>query len=194
MISAKERKVEKAQLMGTRSYMRKLSRLAREEHGDELVEFAITSLVLMALVIGVIGFSLAMYAYHFVSYGAQQGVRFAVVRGYTWSKNEAVNCSTSAPPNFTMAYNCTASATDIQNYVQSLATAGISASSVKVDMTSSYLWPGTTPDGDTCSPVNSQGCVVKVTVTYAFNFLKLFDLQGLSALSMSATSEGVILQ
>ena len=37
------------------------------------------------------------------------------------------------------------------NYVQSLATAGIKPSNVTINTTSSYVWPGKTPDGATCS-------------------------------------------
>ena len=179
--------------MGKKDGIQKLFRLAREEGGAELVEFAISALVLIGLMVGMIGFAMAMYTYHFVSSAAQLGSRFAMVRGYTWSKDSTTDCSTSPPPHFTMVYDCTASSTDIQNYVQSLATAGISASNVTINTTSSYIWPGKTPDGTTipCSPINSQGCLVKVTVSYTFNF---FLLQHLSAWSISATSEGAILQ
>jgi Flp pilus assembly protein TadG len=173
--------------------MKILFQLARGESGSSLVEFAMSALMLMGILVGVIEFGLAMYTYHFLSSAAQQGARFAMVRGYTWSENVTTNCSTSAPPNFTMTYDCTAQGSDIQNYVQSLATGGISSSSVTVNTTSSYLWPGTTPDGTTtgCSTTNSQGCMVKVTVSYSFKFL---PIEKLSTLSLSATSEGVILQ
>jgi Flp pilus assembly protein TadG len=173
--------------------IRNLIRFACQEQGSALVEFAITVTMLMSVTVSVIGFSLAMYCYHFVSSAAQQGVRFAVVRGYTWSKDATDNCSTSAPPNFTMPYDCTASSTDIQNYVQSLATVAINQSNVTVDTTNSYVWPGQTPSGttSTCTTANSQGCLVKVTVRYTFNY---FGIQHLPPLSMSATSQGVILQ
>lgn len=179
--------------MKKRSVRQILFRLAGEECGGELLEFALSALILMAVMVGVIGSALAMYTYHFVSSAAQQGTRFAMVRGYTWSKDSPTSCSTSAPPNFTMVYNCTASSTDIQNYVQSLATGGISASGVTINTTNSYVWPGATPDGTTapCATTNSQGCLVKVTVSYTYNF---FPLQRISAWSMSATSEGAILQ
>jgi Flp pilus assembly protein TadG len=179
--------------MGKKVVVLKLFRFACEERGSALVEFAITVTMLMSLTVGVIGFSLAMYSYHFVSSAAQQGVRFASLRGYTWSKDAADNCSSSAPPNFTMVYDCTASSTDIQNYVQSLATVAINQSSVTINTTSSFIWPGQTPSGSTstCSPANSQGCVVKVTVKYTFNF---FGIERLAPLSMSATSQGVVLQ
>jgi Flp pilus assembly protein TadG len=166
-----------------------LFRLACEEHGAELVEFAITGLLLMMVLFGVFAWMFAMYAYDFTTYGAQQGSRFAEVRGYTWSANVGTNCSTSST-NFTIPFDCTASAADIQNYVRSLAPVGINASNITVNSS----WPGTTPDGSTTGCTiyaNSQGCQVTVTVSYNFNF---FPFMNLSALSMSATSEKVILQ
>jgi Flp pilus assembly protein TadG len=179
--------------MKKRIHMLKLFRLVREESGVELVEFAMTGLVLTIVLFAVFEFAFALFAYHFVSYAAQEGTRFAMVRGNTWSENIASDCSTSAPPNFTMPYSCTASATDIQNYVQSLANGGISPSGVTINTTSSYVWPGQTPDGTTtgCTTANSQGCLVKVTVSYSFKFLPFMKL---SALPITATSETVILQ
>ncbi len=174
--------------------MQKLLRLAREENGAELVEFAVTSLVLITLMFTIFNWMLGMYVYHFTSYAAQQATRFAIVRGYTWSKNTTESCSTSAPPNFTMPYNCTASATDIQNYVQSLAGPLIVPSGLTINTTSSSVWPGQTPDGATgpCTPnANSKGCLVKVVVSYSFSF---FPIMKLSALPMTATSEKVIQQ
>jgi|HubBroStandDraft_1064217.scaffolds.fasta_scaffold42762_2 Flp pilus assembly protein TadG len=170
-----------------------LFRLAREEHGTELVEFAMTALVLILLLFGILELMLAMYAYHFTTYAAQEGSRFAMVRGNTWSENTSSTCSTSAPPNFTMAYDCTASASDIQNYVQSLATGGIKPSGVTTNTTSTDVWPGTNPDGTAtgCTTPNSKGCMVKVTVSYTFDLVPFMHL---TALPITATSEKVILQ
>jgi len=171
-----------------------LFRLASDESGAELVEFALTALILMLLLTGGIQLIFAMYAYHFTSYAAQQGARFAIVRGYTWSKSTATNCSTSAPPNFTMQYDCTASATDIQNYVKSLATPGITASNVTINTSTSHVWPGTTPDGTTsaCSThANSQGCLVEVSVSYTVDFVPFMPM---TAIPMSAVAEKAIVQ
>lgn len=162
--------------------------LAREEQGAELVEFALAASLLAFILFGALQWMSAMYAYHFTNYAAQQGARFAMVRGYTWSKDETTNCSTSAPPNFTMTYGCTASSADIQNYVQSLAAVGIKTSGMTVNTTN---WPGTTPDGATCATVNSQGCLVKVTVSYSYSFIPFLKI---TAIPISATSETVILQ
>ena len=188
--------MEESRSMNKRILLRKLIRLARDERGVELVEFAMTTLFLTIVLFAVFEFGFALYAYHFASNAAQEGARFAMVRGNTWSENIASECSTSAPPNFTMPYGCTASATDIQNYVQSLATGGISPSSVTINKTSTYVWPGKTPDSTTApctSPnsSNSQGCLVKVTVSYSFNLMPFMKL---SALPITATSETAILQ
>jgi len=177
--------------MNKRVIIRKLQRLALEQRGAELVEFSLCALMLMGLIVGVLGFGVAVYTYHFVSYAANQGLRFATVRGYTWSQSETESCSTSAPPNFTMVYDCTASATDVQNYVQSLATGGISASGLTVN---SAIWPGTNASGTTtgCTTnANSQECLVKVKVSYTFKF---FATEKLPTWTMSSTAEGTVLQ
>ena len=180
--------------------MQKLLRLVCEEHGVELVEFAMSGLALVVLLFGVVQWMLAMYAYHFTTYAAQQGARFATVRGHTWSKFVPTPCSTSAPPNFTMTYDCEAQSSDIQNYVQSLATGGINPNNVLVtgvttgNAANAPIWPGTNPDGATtgCTTnANSQGCMVKVTVSYSFNFIPFLKI---SALPIGATSESVIMQ
>lgn len=184
------------QSMMKRIHMQKLFRLSREECGAELVEFALCASILMGLVIGWIGFASAMYNYQFVSSAAQQGVRFAMVRGHTWSNTTTTSCSTSAPPNFKMPYDCEASAADIQNYVQNLATAGITQSNVTIITTSASVWPGKTPDGTTttCATANSQGCIVKVTVSYNFPLINAILPKSKTVWKMTATSQAAILQ
>ena len=174
--------------------MRKWFRRAREERGSALVEFAISAVLLIMLLFGVFQGMLAMYIYHYTAWAAQQGARFAQVRGYTWSSLSAPShyyCGTSAPPNFTIKYECEALPSDIQNYVQSLG--AINPSNIKLNTTSSYVWPGHTPTGSTsgCAQTNSKGCLVQVTATYTFNFIPFVPFTGLK---MAATSEKVILQ
>ena len=176
--------------MRRRIRMCKVIRLARDERGAELVEFAMASLILTMLLFGVFEIAYAMYAYHFTTYAAQQGARFAMVRGYTWSKNTATDCATSSS-GFTMPFNCTAQNSDIKNYVQSMATGGIDPAGLTVNTDN---WPGETATGATTgctSNANTPGCLVKVTVGYSFNFIPFLHM---TALSMSATSEQTILQ
>ena len=166
---------------------------ARGERGSALVEFAVTVPLVIFLLFAVLQGMFAMYAYHYTAWAAQQGARFAMVRGHTWSQNTPTPCGTSAPPNFTIIYDCTAVNSDIENYVQSLG--AMNPTSLTINMTSSYIWPGLTPDnattGCTGTLSNSKGCLVRVTTNYTFNLLPL--VSG-SALTMSATSEKVILQ
>lgn len=175
-------------LLLTKLKIQKRFHLTREEEGSTLVEFAVTVPLLMLLFFGVIQGMFAMYVYHYTAWAAQQGARYAIVRGYTWSQNATTSCSTS------LVYNCTASPANIQTYVQSLG--AINASRLTINTSNSYVWPGTNPDGTGTgctgtSKANSKGCLVKVTAYYSFNFVPFVPLTGLT---MGATSEKVILQ
>lgn len=164
--------------------LRKLKHAIRDERGSELLEFGLAATIFLTTVLCIADLSRAMYVYHFVTYAAQQGARFAVVRGNTWGSS----CNTSAPPNFTIKYQCTASATDVQNFVQSIGT--VNSSNLAVSTT----WPGTTPDCTSgcsaCSTTNAQGCMVKVKVTYSFKFITPFIQP--TSVSFYGTSEKVI--
>lgn len=177
--------------MKMKTVFQKLVRLAREEDAVALVEMAMTAVALMGLLFGVIACGIALYVYHFTVYGADQGATFAQLRGNTWSAGVATNCSTSAPPSFSMPYDCTVSSTDVQNYVQSLAADGGITKNVTVTTT----WPGTNDDGTTtgCTTnANAQGCFVSVTVNYTLSLLP-YPKQ-LNNISMSSTSQKIIVQ
>jgi Flp pilus assembly protein TadG len=73
----------------------------RRNSGQATTEFAIVGAVFLILLLGMIEFSAAMYAYDFVSYAASQTARYAMVRG-----------STSTSP---------ATLSQLQTYAQSLA-------------------------------------------------------------------------
>jgi len=161
------------------------TRLLRDEEGSELVELALSIIVLLTLMFGIMDFCRAAYSYHFTSYAAQEGARFAIVRGYDWSGSGA--CNTSAPPSFTLPYRCEAKQIDVQNYVKSIALPMIDTSKLTVTAN----WPGTTPDGGACTHSDQQGCSVNVTVSYSFNFIMPF-LPKSSALTFSGTSSKAI--
>jgi hypothetical protein len=169
-----------------------LSHALRNECGAQTVEFALSILLLLTMLFAIIEFSLAMYSYEFLAYAAQEGARYAMVRGSDWLSN----CSTSAPPNFTLNFSCIAQTADVQNYVKSLSLPGINQNNLTVTPT----WPGTTPDCGTvpcaaCTNPNttkSKGCVVKVTVSYSFSFIAPFMPK--SAFTFSGASQKVIQQ
>lgn len=170
--------------------LKKLFRLARKERGSALTEFAVTVPLLIFLLFAVLQGTFAMYAYHYTAFAAQQGARFAIVRGATWSEFQSTPCPTSA--TFTMAYGCTASAAYIQSYVQSLG--AINPSNLTINTSDSYIWPPQTPDGASAGcagATKAKRCMVRVTASYSFNFLPFLPF---SNLTMSATSEKAILQ
>jgi Flp pilus assembly protein TadG len=120
-------------------------RKALDTLGSALAEFALMLPLLLLLLLGIMWFGLALYAYHFVSGAAREATRFAIVRG-------------SACRN--LSGGCPATATDVQNYVRDTAPLGIHASAITVTTT----W----------TPNNRAGSVVNVTVQYNFQFLLPF--------------------
>ncbi|MEP7305997.1 MAG: TadE/TadG family type IV pilus assembly protein [Acidobacteriota bacterium] len=65
-------------------------RFVRDEGGQELVEFALASLVFLMTIFGTLEFGLAVWQYNMVSNLAQEGARWASVRGSTSSMGQAV--------------------------------------------------------------------------------------------------------
>ncbi|HEY6448473.1 MAG TPA: hypothetical protein VIY53_18590 [Acidobacteriaceae bacterium] len=123
------------------------------------------------------GWAEAFATWHFVSWAAQSGTRYAIVRGARWTWTSCASTTTVA---------CTATAANVQSYLQSLAPPGVTSSSVLATTT----WAGTTPGGKSCSTANGDGCLVQVTVTYTFNFLQPFLPS--TGINFSSTSEQVI--
>jgi Flp pilus assembly protein TadG len=153
--------------------------LLQEERGDTLVEMALSLVLVLATMFGIIQFSEALYACGFVSWAAQQGTRYAVVRGSTWSGNSCTSTTT---------LNCDATAANITSYVQGLTPPGITAGSLTVNAT----WPGYNVYQATsgCGTTNSPGCVVQLQVSYQFTLNLPFVPS--SQFTFSSTSEQAI--
>ncbi len=132
--------------------------LLREERGSEAVEFALAFSVWMAAAFLIMYVAFALYAAHFVANSAEEAARFGSVRGASWG----TSCGSSA-------LDCTASSTDISNYVKTSLPPGLSSSNLTV----ATSWPGTTIYGGACDTAdgsNGLDCTVKVTVSYQFSF------------------------
>ena len=138
-------------------------RFIEDESGSSIVETAFSLVLLLMTILGVVYFAEALYTYQFVSFAAQQGTRYAIVRGGSWG---------SAVCTSTTTLECNATAVDITNYVQSLTPPGMNASNLVVSAT----WPGVAVNGSTagCTTVNSQGCLVKVKASYPFGLVVPF--------------------
>lgn len=78
--------------------------------GESLIEFAFASVIFLTMVFGAIEFGIAVWNYSLVSDLAQEGARFAAVRGAT----SGAACSGLALP-------CSASNADVQTFVQARA-------------------------------------------------------------------------
>lgn len=104
------------------------------ERGETLIEFAFASIIFFMTVFGTIQFGLAVWRYNSLSYLAQEGVRWAAVRG------ENTTCSCTAATTIT-----------VQDYVRGRAV-GIAASALTV--TASW------PDANS----HAAGKTVQVTV------------------------------
>jgi len=147
-------------------YVRKTRRLSAclrkflgNDEGSEIVEFAMAMSVWIAAVFLIMYVSFALYAAHFVANAAEDGARYASVRGSSWGN---VSCSSST-------LDCVATSSDISNYIKGGVPPGISASSLAV----STAWSGKTSSGAICDAVdgsNSPNCIVSVTVSYNFSF------------------------
>ena len=145
------------------------------ERGATLLEFALVAIVLFMLIFGIIDFSRALFAYHFVANAAREGTRYASVRG--------ADCT--APMT-----DC--GATNIQNYLRTEATGiGMDPSQLTVPAPL-YAGSNTCPAVGNNPPMNTPGCIVVVTVTYQFSFL--FPLLPVSPVNMSSTASAVITQ
>lgn len=139
-----------------------------------MVEMAISMVILLTIVFGIMKICLALYTYHYISEAAREGTRFAIVRG-----------SACASPG----YECDATSSQIQTYVKGLGYPGIDPSA----MTVTSSWAGY-PVSGTCvsAGCNGPGDLVTVTVTYQFPLSIPFVPS--STLNMSSTSSMVISQ
>lgn len=152
----------------------------RSESGGTLVETALSMTLLLTLLFGIIEVGLMLYSYHFISNAAREGTRYAIVRGSSWG----TTCSAYT------SSGCTATTTQIQQYVLNLGFPGIDPNKLFVTPTSSL-----TVGGSTCSSFtscNAASNVVQVKVTYNFPFSVPFVPS--QTISMSSTSQMVISQ
>jgi Flp pilus assembly protein TadG len=119
------------------------------EAGNALVEFALSMVVILTMLFGIIDVGRALFAYDWVSNAARLGTRFAVVRGATCTQ---------------LSGGCPAIQSDVINYINGNA-AGINTSEVTIH---THCIVGETSFGLLpCAP----GTSVYVQVQYSFQFI-----------------------
>ncbi len=131
-----------------------------------MVEFAISSALMLMLIFGILEFARAVYTYHTVDNAARLATRWAIVRGS--------DCVAPA---------CPATAATVKAYV---------ASQLPLLTAANATVTTTWSNGSGCyaNPPNAPGCTVAVTVSYPFNFD--LPLVSKAVLQMSSTSQMVI--
>jgi Flp pilus assembly protein TadG len=160
-------------------------RRLKGECGSTLIEYALVLILFLTMLFGIMGFGLALYAYHFVSNEAKEAARWAAVNGSTCADDGSCNGTNGMSDG-------PASEADIQNYVNNHVPMGIDSSKVKV------TWPNSATGCPTIGPClsvcattpDAPGCTVQVTVSYDFHFI--FPLIDSNPLTLSSTSEMVI--
>ena len=142
-------------------------RRSSRERGQAVIEFGLSLVVFFLITFGIVEYSRVQFINTFCAYGAQEGARYASLRGGDY---------TTACATYT-ASNCNATAANVTSYVTSLAV-GMDTSK----MTVSTVWP---------SGANSSTNNVKVTVSYTYNPLLVAVLP--SQLTLTSTSTMPIL-
>jgi Flp pilus assembly protein TadG len=146
-----------------------------DESGSGTLEFALSAVILFMTMLGIMEISLALYTNHMISEAAREGTRYAMVHG-----NKCVVSGAS----------CTATAAQIQSYVQNLGYPGILPQNMTVTTTYSAY-----PAGNTCTPnanCANPGNLVKVSVAYSFPLTIPFVPSSL--LNLGSSSSMVISQ
>jgi Flp pilus assembly protein TadG len=159
---------------------------ARGEAGNSLVETALTMMILLGVLFGTIEMCLAVYSYHFISDAAREGARYAAVRGATWETAPwNLNGNGGACSGYALS-GCTASTTDIKNYVSNFSFPGVNITTA--DVAVSY---STSPITCPTAASNVTGCVVQVQITYP-----LLNIPGMIRFpgNMTSTAQMVISQ
>jgi len=140
-----------------------MTRLRRNrQKGSALIELAVSLLLILSVLFGIIDAGRALYAYDWVGNAARKGTRFMMVRG--------VNCLHN--PQL-LPGGCPANSTDSTNYIKNaygngVDTTGIDTSQVTVTTTCQVAGTSFT------LPPCAATVWVQVTVQYQFNFITPF--------------------
>jgi len=152
------------------------TRVAGDCRGQALVEFAMITIILLALVFGVIEISRIMLCYTTVANAARVGARYAIT-------------NSSIPGATVNLTGVNAIKANIRTVVKNFAAAGT------VTLSDSDITPNF-PNGGPCTSTSTSctgtipGNLVSVTVTYHYD--PLFTYFSLGTINLTSTSQGVI--
>jgi len=171
---------------GRPGLVRSLVKVAGEE-GGSLVEMALSCLILIPFLFGIVQLSIGLYCYHYASDAAREATRWAIVRG--------ANCNTlfgSAYCSPTDGSGSGATSNDIAQYVKGLGY----PYSASVTTTTQWCAGGTPATWTSCSATKNNNPAtkdqVKVTVSYAYPLIIPFIKK--NTINISSVSSMTIVQ
>jgi Flp pilus assembly protein TadG len=157
------------------------------EQGGSLVEMAISCLILIPVLFGIIQLSIGLYCYHYAADAAREASRWAIVRGSTC--NGLFGAGYCSP---TSASTSGADGADIDQYVKSLGypyssrvTTATKWCTKSASNPATWTSCSTTPDGN-------PGNQVQVTVSYAYPLVIPFLKS--NTINLSSVSSMTIVQ
>jgi Flp pilus assembly protein TadG len=159
------------------------------ESGSAILEMALSIMILLTFIFGVMEVSLAGYTYHSISEASREATRYAIVRGATYSPTQCP----ATPTYATCVAQGGNNAGDIATYVRNLNFPGIDPTKMQVNSTWFTGAGNTTPTlcgtADTCKVPGNQ-----VQVTIIYNFPLSVPFVPLSTWTLTSTSQMVISQ
>jgi hypothetical protein len=159
---------------------------AAGEEGGSLVEMALSCLILIPILFGIVQLSIGLYCYHYAADAAREATRWAIVRGG--------NCTSLFGSGYCSPKDGKidgASDNDIAQHVKGL---GYPYSASVTTGTQWCLAGGTPANWSNCSTTkdNRAGNQVKVTVSYAYPLIIPFIKT--NTINISSTSSMTIVQ
>jgi Flp pilus assembly protein TadG len=157
-----------------------MRRLRRErEKGSALVEFAVSAILILTVLFGIIDAGRALYAYDWVANAARKGTRFMEVRGTSCTNNPHL-----------LSGGCPANSADARNYITNANGNGVDTTGIdtsQVSVSSLCYVTRTVGSLPPCAPTTW----VEVTVNYQFKFITPF-LTYIAPWQMHSSSEVIV--
>jgi Flp pilus assembly protein TadG len=151
-------------------------RLRRQQHGQAAVEFALTVVFLMVLLVSMLELTMFVYTYSVLADAAKEGVRYAIVHGASGTDSSGPSSGTASSSPWP---SCSTPASgSLLSTVQTYAAASLH-NTADMNIYACY------PDGN-----NKPGSAVQVSVSYPYE-----PLFGLSwpRVNVNANSAGRIM-
>lgn len=162
----------------------------RGEEGSSLVEMALSCLILIPVLFGIIQLTFALYCYHYSADAAREASRFAAVRG----ANCAKFLSSSAYCSPTDADSAGATSNDVAQFVKQLGYPYSTTATTSVKWCTKSLTGSTSWTSCSTTRNNSAGNQVQVTVTYNYPLVVPFLQTNKFDLNMGSVSSMTIVQ